>query len=57
MAVIAHYMTIDESSPDNQNEGAEYIECTKCGAATNLTFPSMVDVTEIVIEKWNKRTQ
>lgn len=42
---------------DGDNEGAEYVECTNCGASTNLTFPIKDDVKEIVIEKWNRRIQ
>jgi Lar family restriction alleviation protein len=51
----AKYREIEAVEIDTPNAGAEYIECTKCGACTNLTFPAMDGVKEIVIEKWNKR--
>ncbi len=49
---VARYKEISDG---NYNAGAEYIECTKCGASTNLTLPLKDDVTGIVIEKWNTR--
>jgi Lar family restriction alleviation protein len=50
------YQIVD-STEDTPNAGGEYIECTKCGASTNLTFPAMDDVKKIVIEKWNRRVK
>lgn len=52
----AHYLIIDQEE-DPRKAGGEYIECTNCGASTNITIPLMDVVTEIVIEKWNRRTK
>jgi len=41
---------------EGENEGGRYIECCKCNASTALFFPSKMDVTPILAEKWNKRT-
>lgn len=35
--------------------GGEFIDCTKCMASTSIMFPTMDDVTELIIEKWNTR--
>jgi len=40
-----------------QYEGGQYIECTQCGATTNLTYPIKDSVEDIVCEKWNTRVK
>lgn len=53
---VARYMVIDEED-GGPHAGGEYIECTKCKASTSIMFPTMDDVTELVIEKWNSRVK
>ena len=37
--------------------GAQCVQCKSisCGASSGLIYPLMDDVTDILIEKWNKR--
>lgn len=37
------------------NFGGEFIECSNCGASTNLVFPTMGDVKRELVERWNRR--
>lgn len=41
---------------DGANFGAEFIDCSNCGASTNLVFPCKGDVKRELRERWNKRT-
>lgn len=40
---------------ENADDGAEYIECENCGAATALVFPCMDDAKPALAGRWNKR--
>lgn len=39
------------------SEGGMFVECTnrECGATTNLVYPLMEDVRDVLREKWNRR--
>ncbi len=47
----SQYVEISE----RENEGGEYIECTKCLASTSVMFPIKDDVHDILVEHWNNR--
>lgn len=47
-----------EGSPiamDDPMAGAQWIECLKCGASTNLMYSVMDDCAPQLLEKWNRR--
>ena len=43
---------------DNCNDGAMFVMCTNsaCMASSALVFPTMDDVTHVLMERWNRRT-
>ena len=46
-----------EGETDEPSVGAQCVQCTSsaCGAASGLIYPLMDDVTNLLIERWNKR--
>lgn len=44
---------------DDPGVGAQCVQCTSsaCGAASGLVYPLMDDVTGLLYERWNRRTQ
>lgn len=38
------------------NVGGEFIECTKCGACTNIVFSVMEPAKAQLLDRWNRRT-
>jgi Lar family restriction alleviation protein len=47
-----------EGDPLNLNDpmaGANWIECLKCGASTNLRYSLMDDCRPLLGEQWNRR--
>lgn len=46
-----------EGEADEPSTGAQCVQCTSsaCGAASGLIYPLMDDVTDLLIERWNKR--
>ena len=47
-----------EGETDEPSIGAQCVQCTSsaCGAASGLIYPLMDDVTDLLRERWNKRT-
>jgi len=47
-----------EGETDEPSIGAQCVQCTStgCGAASGLIYPLMDDVTQLLIERWNKRS-
>ena len=46
-----------EGETDEPSIGAQCVQCTSssCGAASGLICPLMDDVTDLLLERWNKR--
>ena len=46
-----------EGETDEPSIGAQCVQCTSssCGAASGLIYPLMDDVTDLLLERWNKR--
>lgn len=48
-----------EGETDEPSIGAQCVQCTNhggCGAASGLIYPLMDDVTDLLRERWNKRS-
>lgn len=46
-----------EGETDEPSIGAQCVQCTSssCGAASGLIYPLLDDVTDLLLERWNKR--
>lgn len=44
-----------EATFDHDDNGWNWIECTRCGASTNARVSAMDDCKPLLLEQWNKR--
>ena len=53
----ARYGKCAPGEQEAENDGAEYIECEKCGASTCLVFPIMDSAKPRLRDLWNQRAE
>ena len=52
----ARFGKCEPGEQEDDNDGAEYVECCDCGASTCLVFPLMDSAKQVLRDMWNRRS-